>query len=65
MIKLGDKVYHWASSNKIGEVVFIVRESSNIMTTGGTLDSKVYMIVEYPDKSKQKILSSELNKHFE
>ena len=65
MIKLGDKVYHWATSNKIGQVIFVVKESSNLMTTGGTMESKTYMIVEYPDKSRDKILSSELNKYFD
>ena len=66
MIKIGDKVYHWASSDEVGEAVFIVKEKTNrVMTSGGTMQSRTYVIVQYKSGERKKILSSELQKHFD
>ncbi len=65
MIKLGDKVYYWQTMNKVGIVVNVVRDKNNIMTEGGTTESRVYYKVEYPDGQILTYRSSDLQKHYD
>jgi len=62
MWKIGDLAAHYLTSNKVGRVVDIVYEKSNAWLTGGTAGVKVILLVEYPDKVRQNILTGDAMK---
>lgn len=47
MIRLGDKVYHYQTMNRVGTVVDIITERNNQLTVGGTSEARVYVKIEY------------------
>jgi len=63
--KKGDKVSHFMSTNKIGTVVDIIQEKTNVWTTLGVPDLKTILIVEYSDKSLHKIITSDAIKVYQ
>jgi len=63
--KKGDKVSHFMTSNKIGTVVDIVTEKLNVWTTLGVPDVKTLLVVEYADKSRQLIVTSDAIKNYD
>jgi hypothetical protein len=63
--KKGDKVSHFMSTNKIGTVVDIIQEKTNVWTTLGVPDLKTILIVEYNDKSLHKIITSDAIKVYQ
>lgn len=65
MIKVGDKVYHWQTINRIGTVIKINTVTNNQMTVGGTTDSRVFYVVQYDNGEKIIHLSGEVMKHFD
>lgn len=65
MIKLGEKVYHFQTMNRIGTVVGIFSDKSNVMTTGGTTASRVFIKVEYPNGDVVVYNSGDVQKHFD
>lgn len=65
MIKVGDKVYHWQTINRIGTVLKINTVTNNQMTVGGTTDSRVFYVVQYDNGEKIIYLSGEVMKHFD
>jgi len=53
MLKVGDKVYHFTTMNRIGEIVNIYNLSNNkLMTTMGTTESRLIVEVKYKDDNK-------------
>ena len=70
MIKVGDKVYHWQTINKIGTVKEIFSDSNNnVLTVGGTTSVRVFYRIHYINKDKsisEEIhLSGEVMKHYD
>ena len=70
MIKIGDKVYHWQTINKIGTVVEIFTDSNkDVLTVGGTTSVRVYYRIHYNNSdgstSEEIHLSGEVMKHFD
>jgi len=63
--KKGDKVSHFMTSNKIGTVVDIIQEKTNVWTTLGVSDVKTLLVVEYFDKSRQLITTSDAIKIYD
>jgi len=63
--KKGDKVSHFMTSNKIGTVVDILQEKTNVWTTLGVPDVKTLLVVEYTDKSRQLIVTSDAIKNYD
>ncbi len=63
--KKGDKVSHFMTSNKIGIVVDIIQEKVNVWTTLGVPDVKTLLVVEYVDKSRQMITTSDAIKIYD
>lgn len=63
--RLGDRAHHFMQGNKIGTVVDIITESDNIpWTTGGSFESRIFIVLEYRDGSREKIIKSDLIKVF-
>ena len=70
MIKVGDKVYHWQTINKIGTVTEIITDSNkDVLTVGGTTSVRVYYRIRYSNNdgttSEAIHLSGEVMKHFD
>lgn len=70
MIKIGDKVYHWQTINKIGAVKEIISDNrKNILTVGGTTSVRVFYRIQYknPDGSVTEEVheSGEVMKHYD
>lgn len=63
--KKGDKVSHFMTSNKIGTVVDILQEKTNVWTTLGVPDVKTLLVVEYADQSRQLITTSDAIKNYD
>jgi hypothetical protein len=63
--KKGDKVSHFMTSNKIGTVVDILQEKTNVWTTLGVPDVKTLLVVEYADQSRQLIVTSDAIKNYD
>jgi hypothetical protein len=63
--KKGEKVSHFMSTNKIGVIVDIIQEKTNIWTTFGVPDVKTLLLVEYSDKSRQLIPTSDAIKSYD
>tara|TARA_Y100000296_G_C4973032_1_gene156874 strand:- start:77 stop:280 length:204 start_codon:yes stop_codon:yes gene_type:complete len=64
--RIGDKAHHFMRGNKVGKVVDIKYDKQNIpWSTGGSFEHKIYIILEYPDKSKESVLKSDLIKIFD
>ena len=60
MFKVGYKAAHFMTSNRVGKVVEINYVKNNQWTIGGTTDSKVYILLEYPNGEKVQHLSGNL-----
>ena len=66
MIKVGDKVYHFQSMNRIGILSEIKMVKNNQMTVGGTTDTRRFYVIYYPDtQTYETHLSGDIQKHFE
>ena len=65
MFKIGQKVSHFMTTHKVGIIVNIEYARNNFMTTGGTTQSKVYVIVKYNDDDIQKYDSGDLIKIYD
>jgi len=63
--KKGDKVSHFMTSNKKGTIVDILQEKTNVWTTLGVPDVKTLLVVEYADKSRQLIVTSDAIKNYD
>jgi len=63
--KKGDKVSYFMTSNKIGTVVDILQEKTNVWTTLGVPDVKTLLVVEYADQSRQLIVTSDAIKNYD
>lgn len=62
MWKIGDLAAHYLTSNKVGRVVDVVYEKSNAWFTGGTAGVRTILVVEYPDKTRLNLLTSDAMK---
>ena len=63
--RVGDKANHFMKGNVIGTVVDIITESKNIpWTSGGSFESRIYIVLEYADGTREKIVKSDLIKVF-
>ena len=63
--RIGDKAHHFMKGNMIGEVVDIIFEKDNIpWTSGGSFESKIYIVLKYSDGTKEKVIKSDLIKVF-
>lgn len=61
--RVGDKAHHFMKGNMVGTVVAILNEGrSNVMSTGGSFESKTYIVLQYMDGSTEKIIKSDLIK---
>ena len=47
MFKEGQKVTHFMSTHKVGTIIEIKRKKNDLMTAGGTTESKLYIVVKY------------------
>lgn len=65
MFKIGQKVSHFMTTHKVGTVVNIEYARNNFMTTGGTTQHKVYIVVKYNDDDIQKHDSGDLIKVYD
>ena len=63
--RIGDKAHHFMKGNMIGKVVDIIFEKNNAnWSTGGSFENKIYIILEYENGSREKIVKSDLIKVF-
>lgn len=63
--RLGDKACHFMQGNKVGTVVDIITESNNLAwSTGGSFENKIFIVLEYRDGTREKIVKSDLIKVF-
>ena len=63
--RLGDKAHHFMQGNKIGTVVDVIAENNNLAwSTGGSFENKIFIVLEYLDGSRDKIVKSDLIKVF-
>ena len=61
MLKVGQKATHFMQSHKVGTIVQILNERNhNYMTTGGTTQSEIYVIVKYSENDIQKFKSGDV-----
>lgn len=65
MFKVGQRVSHFMTTHKVGTVVNIEYARNNFMTTGGTTQHKVYIVVKYSDDDIQKHDSGDLIKIYD
>jgi len=65
MIKINDKVYHYATMNKIGVVTNIIRHKNTALTTGGTTESRIYVEVLYDKEEKKIHYIGDLQKYYD
>ena len=65
MFKVGQRVSHFMTTHKVGTVVNIEYARNNFMTTGGTTQSKVYIVVKYTEEDVQKYDSGDLIKVYD
>lgn len=52
MLKVGDKVSHYMETHKVGTIVNIYRTKSNLMTVGGTTETRMMVEVKYENEDK-------------
>ena len=65
-MKVGDKVYHWQTMNKIGILIESFTDANNnMLTVGGTTATRVYYKVEYEDGTIDTYHAGEVMKHFD
>ncbi len=63
--RVGDKAHHFMKGNMVGTVVNIIHENVNThWSTGGSFENKIYIILEYKDGKREKIIKSDLIKVF-
>lgn len=63
--RIGDKAHHFMKGNMIGTVVDILYENTNThWSTGGSFENKVYVVLEYDNGAKEKVVKSDLIKVF-
>ena len=65
MFKVGQRVSHFMTTHKVGTVVNIEYARNNFMTTGGTTQNKVYIVVKYTEEDIQKYDSGDLIKVYD
>ena len=65
MFKVGQKVSHFMTTHKVGIIINIEYARNNFMTTGGTTQSKVYVVVKYNEEDIQKYDSGDLIKVYD
>ena len=65
MFKKGQKVSHFMSTHKVGTIIEIKRTKNNLMTTGGTTESKLFIVVKYSDNDIQEHFSGDLFKVYD
>lgn len=65
MIKIGDKVAHFMTSNKCGIVVEFIRQNQEYMSTGGTMEYVSYAIVKMPSGDLIKYRTADLMKVYD
>jgi len=65
MFKVGQKVSHFMTTHKVGTIINIEYARNNFMTTGGTTQSKVYVVVKYNEEDIQKYDSGDLIKVYD
>tara|TARA_B000000557_G_scaffold237856_1_gene214974 strand:- start:36 stop:236 length:201 start_codon:yes stop_codon:yes gene_type:complete len=48
MLKEGQKASHFMSTHRVGEIIDIIHERTNLgWSTGGTLDTRVIIVIKY------------------
>ena len=52
MLRVGDKVYHFTNSTRIGEIKNMYRKKTALMTTGGTTEERLMVEVIFPKDEK-------------
>ena len=65
MFKVGQRVSHFMTTHKVGTVVNIEYARNNFMTTGGTTQHKVFIVVKYTEDDIQKYDSGDLIKVYD
>tara|TARA_B100001287_G_C22608188_1_gene493801 strand:+ start:128 stop:325 length:198 start_codon:yes stop_codon:yes gene_type:complete len=65
MFKIGQKVSHFMTTHKVGTIVNIEYARNNFMTTGGTTQNKVFIVVKYTEEDIQKYESGDLIKVYD
>ena len=52
MLRVGDKVYHFTNSTKVGQIKSLYRKKTTLMTTGGTTEERLMVEVVFPGGDK-------------
>ena len=66
MLKVGQKATHFMQSHKTGTIIQILSERNhNYMTTGGTTQNEIFVVIQYSDTDIQKFRSGDVIKIYD
>jgi len=61
MLKVGQKASHFMSTHRVGEIIDLIYEKAGLgWSTGGTLDTRVIVVVRYKNGEIEKYNSGDV-----
>ena len=66
MFKIGERASYYLTTHKVGTIVDIqYYKTSNVLTTGGTTNARVFLLIEYKDGTQKQYPSGDVVKVYD
>ena len=66
MFKIGERASYYLTTHKVGTIVDIqYYKTTNLFTTGGTTNARVFLLIEYNDGTQKQYPSGDVVKVYD